>query len=327
MWRSFQLPEARRWLDAAVAAVDELTPLPLLARLEHAVADGAAQFAEREASLAGAKRAVGRYRELGDDLGVAQAETLAAVSLAVFGRPAEAEPLLQEALGIAQALGDRRLLATILQTLGMARSLSGDLDGARPYLTDALGLAKALRADEAAASIASSLGSNELDAGNAEESLRLNRDALATYRALNSPGLLPKIVGALGSISVDLLTLGRYGEAQANATEELELARGLQMAVFVALSLLYLLVVALLTSRVGRKRTSAEVADAARLLGFVDARLVALGVPEPYWLPQEHDRMLTILCDAIPPDELTHLMTSGATMTEDEAIVQARTLA
>ncbi|HXO17723.1 MAG TPA: hypothetical protein VN909_06095, partial [Candidatus Dormibacteraeota bacterium] len=82
-----------------------------------------------------------------------------------------------------------------------------------------------------------------------------------------------------------------------------------------------------LTSPVGRKRTSAEVADAARLLGFVDARLIALGVPEPYWLPQEHDRMLTILRDAIPQDELTYLMTSGATMTEDEAIAQGRALA
>jgi predicted ATPase/DNA-binding XRE family transcriptional regulator len=326
VWRSFPLPEARRWVAAALAAVDEFTPLPLVARLEHAAADGAAQFAEREASLAAAQRALARYRELGDALGIAQAQRVAAVSLAVLGRSADAERLLQEALDAARSLGDRRLVATILQTNGMARSLSGDFDGARSYLTEALGLAKALRADILVATIASNLGSNELDIGNPEAALRWNLDALATYRALNSPAMLPKIAGELASISVALVALGRFDEARNHATEGLDLARGLQMAVFVTLSLLYLVVIVLLTSPVAGKRTDDQVADAARLLGFVDARLVAVGVPEPYRLPQEHDRALAVLRDAIHPNELAHLMTAGATMTEDEAIAQALAL-
>jgi predicted ATPase/transcriptional regulator with XRE-family HTH domain len=326
VWRSLSLPEARRWLDAALAAVDERTPPTLMARLEHAAADGAAQFAEREASLAAAQRALARYRELGDALAIAQVQTLAAVSLAILGRSAEAEPLLEDALVAARSLGNCRLVATVLQTMGMAHSLSGDLDGARPYLTEALGLAKALGADALAASVATNLGSNELDSGNPEESLRLNLDALATYRALNSPAMLPKIVGVLGSISVDLVTLGRYDEARVRANEGMELARGLQITVFVTLSLLYLVVAALLRSPTEGKRTSVQVAGAARLLGFVDARLIAVGVPEPYRLPQERDRALAVLRDALHPDELTHLMTAGATMNEDAAIVQARAL-
>src|SRR5450432_3236983 len=70
-WSTCSLVEGRRWVRAALESVDENTPPDLVARLEHAEADGAQQFGERKTSLAAAERALVRYRELGDVLGSA----------------------------------------------------------------------------------------------------------------------------------------------------------------------------------------------------------------------------------------------------------------
>ena len=61
--------------------------LDLVARLEHAEADGANEFGERKVALAAAERALARYRELGDILGIAQAQCLAGGSLGFSGDP------------------------------------------------------------------------------------------------------------------------------------------------------------------------------------------------------------------------------------------------
>ena len=45
LWRGFPLTEGRRWVRAALALVDERTPPRLIARLEHAEAEGAADSA------------------------------------------------------------------------------------------------------------------------------------------------------------------------------------------------------------------------------------------------------------------------------------------
>ncbi|MGB6712524.1 MAG: helix-turn-helix domain-containing protein [Candidatus Cybelea sp.] len=326
LWRCLPLPEARRWVAAAVEAVDELTPLDLVAPLEHAAAEAAAQFADRNVSLAAAERAIMRYRELGDVLGLAEAQRLAALSLAILGRPAEAAPLLKEALATARTLGKRRLLAQVLSATGLARSLAGAFDAAHGHLTEALGLAKILGADVLAGFITTSLASNELDAGHLEASHRLNLDALAIYRALNSPTVLPQIASVLSNITQDLVRFGRYDEARVHAEETLERAHELQLHVFTALALLHLVVIALLTSRIDGKRTSAQLANAARLMGFVQARFATFGVPEVYRLPQQRDRALAALREAVGTDELTQLMATGATMADDEAIAYAYAL-
>ena len=144
IWRTFSLFEGRRWVRAALELVDEHTPPDLVARLEHAEADGAQQFGERRVSLAAAERALVLYREVGDVLGIAQTQSLAGGALVLLGRATEAEPLLRAALESARALGDRRLTAKVLMLMGWSRSAVGDFAGARAYLTEALGLTKIL---------------------------------------------------------------------------------------------------------------------------------------------------------------------------------------
>ncbi len=317
--------EWRRWLRAALELVDDLTPPAVVAGLEHAAADCAARFAARGLSLAAAERALKLYREIGDARGTAQALALIGTSLVLYERLAEAEPLLREALEAARTTGDRRLAISVLQSMGNARDRVGDYAGARTYLSEALCLAKALGNEFLATSVVIALSSNALDSGDPETSHRLNLEALAAYRAMG-PVAFPNVASMFANLAVDMITMGRFGKAREYANQALELADQLGRSVFVALALLYLVIVDVLTPGTEGGRRAADAAGVVRLLGFVDSRLTALAVPEAYCLPLEHARTLDLLRDAVGVDELTRLMAAGATMTEAEAIAQAREL-
>jgi hypothetical protein len=71
---------------------------------------------------------------------------------------------------------------------------------------------------------------------------------------------------------------------------------------------------------------STKYAGAARLFGFVDARLATMGGLEYPGLQREFDRALAVLRDALEADDLAHLIAAGAMMTEDEAIDQAHAI-
>ena len=64
-------------------------------------------------------------------------------------------------------------------------------------------------------------------------------------------------------------------------------------------------------------------ACAARLLGFIDARLRALEFERTYLEQQEYDRVVARLRATLGPDELTERMAAGATLTADQAIEEA----
>ncbi len=324
--RSFPLPEGRRWVHAALELVSERTSPYLVAGLEYAEAIGAHASGEPRVSLAAAERALVRYRELGDALGSARVQCLAGASLVDLGRPGEGEPRLRDALEGARALGERRLVAHIIHKIGAARSAVGDFGGARSYLTEALGLMQALGAAMSWTTVASVLANTEFDAGNPETALRLMVDVLETYRALNSPLALPGIAVALSNIAAYLIALDRYDEARMHANEALDLGRGLLYAVLVAESLETLSLAALLQPHVEGRRTSAEHQSAAVLLGFVDTRRTTLGISKVNGLQHQYDRALAVLRNAIGAGQLANLMAAGTTMTEDQAIDQARAL-
>jgi tetratricopeptide (TPR) repeat protein len=325
IWRTFSLFEGRRWVRAALELVDERTPPDLIARLEHAEADGAQQIGERKVSLAAAERALERYREAGDVLGSASAQSLAGAALVLLGRTAEAAPLLRSALDVARALRDRRLTAKVLMSMGWGCSADGDFAAARAHLTEALGLTKLLGDELLVAPVVASLAENEFAAGDPEAALRLAVDVLAALRALNFLSAMPGLAATLTNIATYLVALGRYDEARLYANEALDLAPGLGLSALASLSLRILALAAVLEPQAEDRQPLAEFACAARLLGYLGARLV-LFEPEQYGLMREHDRALARLRGAIGADELRHLMDAGATMTEDEAIDQAHSI-
>jgi predicted ATPase/DNA-binding XRE family transcriptional regulator len=322
---AFPPREARCWVQTALELADESTPPLLLARLEHADAEGAANCSETKVSLAAAERALVRYRDLQDGVGAAHARSMVARALVVLGRFAEAEPLLREALGAARSLHDLRLSASVLRTMGTAKVLRNDYAGARDYYTEALELAKLAGAEFLAATIAVDLADTEADAGDPETALRLIAAALPAYRAVN-PSATPRIASAIANMAQYLIVLGRYDEARMRANEALAQARGIRSVAVIAACLLYHALAAVLQPQTPGLRASRNYTGATHLLGFVAARMSQLELPEIFFLPQERDRALAILRDAIGADEVTHLMAAGAAMTEDEAIAQAHAL-
>ncbi|MFZ0030724.1 MAG: helix-turn-helix domain-containing protein [Candidatus Cybelea sp.] len=328
--RSFPAAEVRPWLRVAQELVSELTPADLVARLELADAMNASRFRENRTSLAAAGRALARYRDLGDELGVAHAKKLAGEALVSLGRFVEGVALLRDVLAAARALGNRRLEVAALENIGSARSALGDFAGSRAHFAEALELADTGNEYYA---ITSNLALNEHNAGDPETALQILTSLFSTHRArFASPSQttqtdIPEDNIAVGLVNMAefLVALGRYDQARAQAHEALEFARRSQLDVVVAASLEYLALVAVLMSESEGRRTSDEYARAARLLGFVGARRDTLGF-DARGLHEDHDRALAALRDVIGAEDLARLMAAGATLTQDEAIAQAYAL-
>lgn len=62
---------------------------------------------------------------------------------------------------------------------------------------------------------------------------------------------------------------------------------------------------------------------AARILGFVDARLAALETLRKYTDRQEYDAIIPALRDALGEDEVARLMALGSRWSEDQAVAEA----
>ncbi len=324
MWRSFTLSECRRWVRAAIELVQKDTPPRLIAQLEHSEAEGARRFGEFKLALASAERALQRFCELGDVPEIAQTQSLAGAMLSVLGRPADAVALLHQALDTARTIANRRLTAVVLFQLGFTNTALGDFTAARAYLAEALSLANILGAAVLEASIGFAFAQNEYLAGDSEAALRLIDDVLADYPSRNSAGMVPSIAFGLADKAMYLIALDRWDEARVQAQEALARARALQLAFVTVRSLQYLTVAALLKPGVENKRT-ADHASAARLFGFVEARLTTFGALEDLEHRHYHGA-LAVVRESLGINDVTRLMAIGASMTEDEAIAQAQAL-
>ena len=108
------------------------------------------------------------------------------------------------------------------------------------------------------------------------------------------------------------------------AATQLALAREQQRDVSVAEALQHLVAIAAMRPRTAVHERAAVCARAARILGFVDARFAALGRTRIVTVQQEYDRALAALRDALEADALAKEMAAGASMTEDQAVEEAR---
>jgi predicted ATPase/transcriptional regulator with XRE-family HTH domain len=319
VWAWFAPVEGRRYTVAARALVDEHTPARVHARLGYAEAIVALQLREYKEQLSSSESSIEHSRAVGDALGIARAQGLAGQALASLGRIAEARALLPEALATARRLGNRRLVASILRNLGYASAIDGDLVAARRYVSEAVPLYEALGAELGAALAMDDLGECEFQAGNAEHALTLATDALATMRRINHRRFVAFI---LSSIAMYLIALSRFDEAEQRARESLNLARELEQDALVAWTLQHLGAISALRPPASAEQAPAEYARAARTLGFVDARLAAMGSARMYIHELEYGRALASLRDALGPDRAALLMAEGAAMTEELVVGQ-----
>ena len=92
----------------------------------------------------------------------------------------------------------------------------------------------------------------------------------------------------------------------------------LHSSAYVARSLQRLATVAALRAQSAHDPRAAY-AHAARLFGFVDACLAALGSPrDTLYDRQEYERAMAVLCNAMSSDQLAKLMNEGAAMSEEQ---------
>lgn len=307
------LPEgdAQRWVRAAFALADEMTPRNVLARLNLALARLRIQHNRFKSCHTAAERALAQARAIGDEPGIARAEFLAGHSLVVLGHLTEGETLLQSALTDFRKLGARRSVGRTLASLAFAREHADDIATACSLCTEAVETLKAIEGDDGAVDHVSYLAELELRAGNAEEALRLSGEALARHRKHNER---LHIVVDLSNAAAYLIALDRYDDACAHAREALELAVQEKNALWTAFALQHLATIAALQGDAGR---------AARLIGYVDARMAELQHEHEHTERREHERVITALRTQLSEDDLERFMAEGRAWSEEKAVNQA----
>jgi predicted ATPase/DNA-binding XRE family transcriptional regulator len=139
------LPEARRWIEAALALprpASKEAPAPDLAPVEAKVLNVAGYVAAAMADYARAldyfEQGLAKYRVLGDDRGIAWSIRSCAFAHMLREEYAVADELYTESLRLCEAHGDAWGHAWSLYALAFLPLAQGDLPAARPALENAL---------------------------------------------------------------------------------------------------------------------------------------------------------------------------------------------
>jgi tetratricopeptide (TPR) repeat protein len=303
----------------ALDLVDERTPAIVLARMSYASAGIAGVLYEAEIQLTSSEKALALYRSLGDWLGIALSQAQLGDALRRLGRREEAQQMLLEPLWHLRKLGAGRRLAHALSVMSIICSANGDFTAARSYVAEAIATYKAIGAHRTSAyCIADNLAEIELDAGNPELTFQSALDALRIQRPFNDPAI---IAGTLNTMSACRISLADYDGAETYARESLAISNESHSVAYVARSLQRLATVAALRAHGAYDPRHAH---AARLFGFVDACLAALGSPrDTLHDRREYDRAMAVLCNAMSSDQLAKLMNEGAAMSEEQVTDEA----
>jgi predicted ATPase/DNA-binding XRE family transcriptional regulator len=327
VWQFFAPLEGLRWLRSARELVDEQTPVEVLGSLSYAEAITAWTLRDHNAHLSRSEEAIAHYRAAGDALGAARAQTLLGHALISLGRAAQARPVLRASLAVARRTQSPRLIAYTLRCLGWDSGVNlGDIPAARAYYDEALQIYDALGAKLNAAFTLNDRSEGEACAGNLELALQYATEAVATLRTFDET---PLVAQGLDNMALYLISLDRYDEAEAHAREALALARDYNLETrhlefLAAQALQHLAAIATLRNDTDAQRAAQSRAHAARILGFVDARLAVMGAGRLNNLEQqEYDRVLTVLRAAFGSSGVVSRMSAGAALTGEEAVDEA----
>ncbi len=319
VWTSFAIAEGRRWCELALEAVDETTPRDVVAKLAYACASIAFQGGELKLALTSAERAANEYRILNDNAGVVRAETIVGRVLIESGKLVEGETRLLEVLEIARGTDDPLLLALVHNDLGLSRGMAGDIESARAHVADALAIAKAASAERVALIARMVSAEAHFRVGDMNAAVELGAEAVDDARALGDEFVMMR---TLSNLAGYLLAAGKYDEARNASREALnysQLARGATTVLF---ALQHLALLAALQV-FGENPTAENRARAARLFGFIESRIAALGARGDFSERQEHERLENLLKKTFSPPELDRFTLAGSVMSEAEAIREA----
>jgi predicted ATPase/transcriptional regulator with XRE-family HTH domain len=319
VWILFSLAQGQRWVQAAQERVNADTPVGTVAMLDLAECGLAAALNQYKACLAAAERALARFRELADPLGIAVTEGQIGRAQIRLGNVAEGEAQLRRFVEQARSFRATKSVIFGLASLGEGRSFAGDIPGARQRYSEALAAARVAGAERWEATIVMNLAEAEFRSGNADVARRLADEALSLLRAQGHTHIIA--IAASNTVAYHV-ALRQYDEANTAAREAIRAARDLQDSVLLTCTLQH-------SAAIGALRPSSDVLvtedrrRAARILGYVDARFVALETLRDYTEQQEYDAMIPALSAALSADELAQLITDGSAWSEDRAIAEA----
>jgi predicted ATPase/DNA-binding XRE family transcriptional regulator len=323
VWTRVSNVEGRRWISAALALIDESTPPQLRALLELGSTRMSTSLGDWELAVADGRRAIDAFDDDGDERRAAHARCEVGMALLCSGRGVQAGPLLDSALTVARAHGDRRLIVKVLHQLVYERSQAGDLARAREYADEALAQSRiAGVGEEVIAGIRLVLGEAEFLAGNVEQALELAAEATAAARRASRPRTLAPVLLNRAAYAI---AAERWDDARAASIEALGLSQETQRLVWRAWALQHLAAIAVLSA-------GAAVADrvrvgaAARIVGYVDARVAALRAQREYTEQHEYERVCAALRAKLGDAETARLLAEGEALDHDRALELAQSL-
>jgi tetratricopeptide (TPR) repeat protein len=314
--------EGRRWVTIARELIDNAVTPAVRVALDYADGEIAGALREYERMLSSGEWAFAEFRSFGDTLGMARALGLMCAALINFRRFAEAKRLIRKTLSLAKATGNRHVLAYAYRCLAFI--IGTDSPVARRCLTKAIQLYEVANDSLLTSSTLCELGGFEVNGGQPEEGLAHLAKALAIDRARND---VFAIVRVCGELALNLVYLKRYEQGEEYAREALSLACRQHLDFEIVMNLYFLVLIAVSRPR-GRYTLAFDAyADAARALGYADARLTLIGSSRTEDTQMRYEEVVTALREVIDADRLATLMAEGAAMTEDDAVKAALTSA
>ena len=263
------------------------------------------QFSDPAKWVRALRRAVALHRRAGDAFGLGYSLMRLASALAKTGRLDLAQRALDRARPLLAHSHVRAAMAPYFQAAGFVRKLSGDLAGAREDHEKSLSLYRSAGAERNAAQICGSLADTNWALGELDAAATGYREAIELMRSNKGTKL---ILGVnLTSLAGVLVERGDFDEALSAAREGLEL----RLAAGYAWGALDHL--ALRAALIGRR------ADAARVVGYVDAMYAAKGVVREPTDARARARLDRVLSDQLDDSERAKLMAEGATMNAEGA--------
>ncbi len=317
IWGS-QIAEPLRWLQIALDASSASTSPKTIALLERRLAGHLEQCHEFDRALAANRRETAILCEFGDSSEIAASQLSAAMILLKLGRVDEAEALAQQASISVGELDDRRLLALVKDTLGNVHLAKGDYSEGRSLHVEALRMFQTEGDGLGAAICGMNLAEQEFGLGDVHSALKRSARVLPVLRAWRHAYLAE----CLSNEATFLTALDRFDEARTRAFESLNVA--LQTVADAPANAIHavrrLAAVAALAPNESPESARGERTCAVQLLGYADARLTAEGALRWPTDQRDVDRAMACLVDALGLGEVTEFMSSGAEMSDDEAV-------
>ena len=323
VWMVFALTEGLRWCHAAVELADEASPRDVIAKLKYAQALVSFLAGDLTTSLSAANYALSAYRALDDSFGVARAQIIIGSILVHSGKGIEGERILWEALEIAHRIDNALLVTYVHQAIGSSRGMVGDHHSARDHFTQALAIAKSIGAERAAIIASLNLAEAYFQAGEANAAIQIAGAAADASRGLGDEHATTDL---LKNLARYLVAVDRYDDAKISLHESLHLSSHARGTTATARTLQHLATVAALRPQDGDAPSEEDRMKAAKIFGYTESRLSALGAKDDFAEQEERERLKTVLSGVLAPSLLAQLMELGASMSESQAIDEAMTI-